>query len=123
MGKKGLLIVLPIIIVVGVYFAYRGAKPRKHGESKYRYTAYGIADDGTIYRFGVEGPGLEWPVKYDGKELKALYGCADCKRVFPAEPGVMTTRCPNCGSQNVGAYDPELHGPVDAVTISIDQSP
>lgn len=122
MQKKALLVVLPIIIVVGVYFVYRGAKPKRHSESRYRYTAYAIAEDGTVYTFGVEGPGLEWPVKHEGNELKPLYGCADCKHLFPAEPGIMTAQCPQCGSQNVGAYDPELHGPVEAIEISVDQA-
>jgi len=121
MGKKALLVVLPIVIVVGAYIAFKGAKPKKHSESKYRYTTYAIAEDGTVYKFGVGGPGLKWPVDRDGKKLKQLYGCAECKHHFASEPGVMTTQCPQCGSQNVGAYDPELHGPVEAVEITVDQ--
>ena len=121
MNKNILAIVLPIVIVVGVYFAYKGAKRKPHSESAYSYTTYGIAEDGTIYVFGVDGPGLKWPVNHEGKELKPLYGCTDCGHIFPASIDAMTTQCPKCGGPNVGGYDEELYGPVDAIRIEIEQ--
>jgi len=121
-SSKLWLVILPIIIVVGIVIAVKRSAPPKHGDTgEYAYTAFGIDEDGKIYKFGFSGRGLKWPVNYEGKVLKQLYGCGDCKHLFPAQPGVMTTQCPSCGSQNVGGYSEEYHGPTNAIEIRIEK--
>jgi len=115
-------IVLPVIIIAGIVVTVKRITPQKNRErQEYPYTAYGIADDGTIYKFGWEGRGLKWPVTYEGKELKPLYGCADCKAKFPGNIGAMTSQCPECRGPNVGGYAPEFHGEVNAIEIEIER--
>jgi len=121
--KKVLVPLLPVVIIVSLVFVYKGATREPHRESGYDYTTFGIDDGGTIYTFEVRGPGLHWPVEYEGKELKPLYGCSDCGHLFPGNIGAMTTRCPECESSRVGGYDEEVHGPlkVEPVKIKIKQ--
>jgi len=119
-AKKVLILLLPVVILVGIVFTYKGLTRKPHSESGYAYTAYGIADDGTVYVFKVRGAGLKWPVTYEDKKLKPLYGCADCGHLFPGNIGAMTTRCPNCEGGRVGAYDKDLHGPLETDPIEIE---
>lgn len=121
--KKVLVLLLPVVIIVSLAFVYKGATRKPHTESGYDYTAFGIADDGVVYVFEVRGPGLDWPVEYNGKELKPLYGCPACGHLFPGNIGAMTTQCPQCKGGRVGSYDEELHGSlkVEPIRIKIKQ--
>jgi len=120
--QQVLSVALPIVIIAALgYIGYRhyrlNTAPRD--KPQYAYTAYAIDDEGKMYSFGVPGRGLEWPVIYEGKELKPLYGCADCKHKFAGNIGAMTIECPACGSRNVGGYNEEYHGPITATEIEV----
>ncbi len=115
-----LSVVLPIVIIAGIGITYWRLKPPSEGDKpEYAYTAYAIDDEGKMYFFGVPGRGLEWPVMYEGKELKPLYGCADCKHKFAGNINAMTIECPACHSPNVGGYNEEYHGPITATKIQV----
>jgi len=109
-----LLLVIVAAIVVGVVLS---KKPKEREKQQYDYTIYGIASDGTVYKWVGHSP--EWPIVYQGKELLPLYGC-DKGHKFAGVAKGMTTHCPICGSPNVGGYDEELHGPVNATAIKIE---
>ncbi|HUT57495.1 MAG TPA: hypothetical protein VNA25_06550, partial [Phycisphaerae bacterium] len=68
----------------------------------------------------VSGRGVDFPIEYEGHQLKALYGCADCKYRFAKEPRQVVSSCPECDSPNAGAYDPAVHGKIEVETVTID---
>lgn len=116
-------VVLIIVIVLSVLVTIKRMKRPRYGDfPEYPYTAYAVDDAGTPYVFRFQGRGLRWPVTYQGKLLKALYGCADCDHRFPAPPGTMVTSCPACGSPNVGGYAEKYHGPIQAIRIHVPKS-
>jgi len=119
-NNVALAVVLIIVIILSVLVTIRRMKRPRYGDfPEYAYTAYAVDDAGAFYVFRFQGRGLRWPITYQGKVLKALYGCADCGHKFPAPPGVMVTSCPACHSPNVGGYNEKNHGPIRATRIHI----
>jgi hypothetical protein len=115
--RKALAFVLPVIIVAAIALAVKRSHVRRDPASWFSYTAYGIDEEGTIYVFKYDGPGLAWPVTYRGHSLSPLYGCSDCKTLFAGNPRGVTMMCPECHGHNVGTYDPETHGEVEAERV------
>lgn len=121
--KRILAVALPIVIVLAVVFIVKEGRPRKDPGARFTYTVYAIDEAGDTYVFTFDGPGLRWPVTYEGKSLAQLYGCRQCKGLFAANTGGMTTMCPACRSDEVGAYDPKFHEPVKAKRIRVERPP
>ena len=117
-AKKVLAILLPIVIIAAVVVTIKkGTKP-KNPAAQYVYTVYAADKAGeNFYVFDFDGPGLKWPVTYQGKTLYPLYGCWDCKRAFPGGAYGIPP-CPFCNSDMVGGYDPERHEAVAAKKIN-----
>jgi hypothetical protein len=115
--KKLKLVISVALIVVAVIVGTALSKKHKHREEQeYDYPIYGIATDGTVYRW--EGRGQKWPVAYKGKELLPLYICSDDGYKFPGVAVGVTSQCPQCGSRNVGLYSEKSDGPIkDAIRI------
>ena len=120
-NKQQLLsVVLPIVIIAGIGITYwRLRPPSEREKQEYAYTAYAVDDEGKMYSFGVAGRGLKWPVMHEGKELKPLYACRDCKNKFAGNIDAPTTQCPACEGQHVGGYNEEYHGPITATEIQV----
>ncbi|MBN1918600.1 MAG: hypothetical protein JW889_11890 [Verrucomicrobia bacterium] len=109
---------LGVIILAIILGAVLCKKPAHRERQRYDYTIYGIAADGTVYEWVGHTP--DWPIIYQGKELLPLYVCEHGHK-FPGVAKGVTAFCPECGSQNVGSYDEELHGPIDATKIKSPQ--
>jgi len=118
--NKVLTAVLVVIILVAAYVTYKRTRPPARTEADYPYSVYAVDEDGHYYLLRVSGKGLEFPVEYHGKQLKALYACGDCKHRFAKEPRQVVASCPECGSPNAGGYDPAVHGEIEAETVTID---
>ena len=101
------------VIVVGLVLS---RKPRHRERQEYDYTIYGIADDGTVYVWTGHTP--KWPITYKGKELHPLYACEN-GHTFAGQDVGITAECPVCHTRNVGSYDKDSNGPIDAQQIKV----
>lgn len=119
--KKGPLTIVLVLAVITaiVLWVVLSKKPAHREQQEYEYYIYGIAADGTIYKW--EGHGQHWPVTYKGKELLPLYVCRDPSHgkpyLFGGVPVGITSTCPECGSRSVGLYTERKDGPIDATRI------
>jgi hypothetical protein len=110
--KKNLKLVIAVgLIVIAIIVGTALSRKHKHREKpEYDYAIYGIATDGTIYRW--EGHTPTWPVTYKGKELLPLYICSDDGHTFAGVAAGVTSQCPQCGGRNVGLYSEKSDGPI-----------
>lgn len=109
-----LLLVIVAAIAVG---AVLSRKPKDREQQRYDYTILAIASDGTVYKWVGHSP--KWPIVYQGKELLPLYACENGHK-FAGNASGPTMQCPICGTRNVGGYDEETNGPIDATAIKIE---
>jgi len=87
--------------------------------SKFWYTVYAVDEDGTTYAFKIDASDILWPVVHEEKKLWPLFGCADCKATFAGQFEPLATKCPECGGDHVGLYDPSAQKPISPKRVDI----